>query len=232
MSSMDLYRDSQGEHNEETSIPSLDNFKICQKEVEELFAEYGNVLVPRIVEYEVEQCEFPVEVLNEIRAIYAHLYRASIAPKDSDIVGNIKKARSHSKRAVLDCYKYLCVTYDKRYHQFFSKFGYINWSKSNLLNDVGAIDNKRKNAVDTLRRAKEKESTEKLSGYENIAPEEDYRLLYKQAHSEYLQLMVMLEELETKIIAGHTVVSRFPAHWIAIIGVCGAILGFALGFFL
>lgn len=232
MSSMDLNRNSQESLAEEDRNPSLDNFKICQKEIEELFEEYGKVLVPRIVEYEVEQCEFPVEVLNEIRAIYAHLYRASVAPKDSDIIGNIEKAKSHSKRAVLDCYKYLCVTYDNRFHEFFRKFGYINWSKSGLLNDMGIIDNKRKNAVATLRKAKEKESTEKLSGHENITPEEDYRLLYKQAHDEYLQLMVLLESLEAKIIDGHTVVSRFPAQWLALAGVCGTILGLVLGYFL
>lgn len=59
---------------------SLDNLIQNREKLEELLEEYGNTLAPCIVEYEAETCEFPVEILNEIRAIYAHLYRAS-APK-------------------------------------------------------------------------------------------------------------------------------------------------------
>lgn len=232
MKDMDVNTNSQGCETEENRIPSLANFEICRGEIEELFEEYGSVLAPRIVEYEVEQCEFPVEVLNEIRAIYAHLYRASVASNESDITGNVKKAKSHSKRAVLDCYKYLCVTYDNRFHEFFKKFGYINWTKSNLSADVVAIDNKRRQAVETLRKAKVKESTEKSSGDEVCDPNEDYRILYRRAHAEYIQLMDMLSKLETKIVDGYSIVSRFPAQWVALLGICGTALGFLLGYIL
>ena len=60
------------ENTQNTSfIPSLEKLMPYSDLVNNLFAEYGDILVPRLVEYEVELSEFPVEVLNEIRAIYA-----------------------------------------------------------------------------------------------------------------------------------------------------------------
>ena len=212
-----------------TQMPDFDKLMVCKADLEELLFEYGNVLAPRIVEYEVERCEFPVEVLNEIRAIYAHIYRAAVATVESDAKGNIQKAKSHSKRAVLDCYKYLCVTYDNRYHDFFKKFSYINWSKSGLIEDVVAIDEKRKSAVDVLRKAKTQESTERFSG---ANPASDYRELYKNAYSEYIELMQLIAALENKVLDGYTIVSKFPAAVVTLVGVVGVAIGVICGLFL
>lgn len=212
-----------------TPRPSIYNLMECKEDLEELLFEYGNVLAPRIVEYEVERCEFPVEVLNEIRAIYAHIYRASVATAGRDATRNLRKAKSHSKRAVLDCYKYLCVTYDNRYHEFFKKFNYINWTKSELIEDVVAIDKKRKEAVDILRQAKTQESTERFSG---VNPPSDYRQQYKRAYCEYVELMKLLTVLENKILDNYTIVSKFPATAITLAGVAGVTIGVILGLLL
>lgn len=212
--------------------PNIDNFDCCKQDFEELLDEYGEVLAPRIIEYEVERCEFPVEVLNEIRAIYAHIYRASVASSNEDVEGNIGKAKSHSKRAVLDCYKYLCVTYDRYYHEFFKKFGYINWTKTHLMDAVHAIDKKRVLAVEALKEAKIQESTEATSEVSSIAPNQDYRVLYKKAYDEYVELVMMIRDLETAILEKRSIVSRFPAFWVAAIGALGLIAGFIVGFLL
>lgn len=212
--------------------PNLDNLSYCKQDFEELLQEYGDVLAPRIIEYEVERCEFPVEVLNEIRAIYAHIYRASVASNNQDIEGNIGKAKSHSKRAVLDCYKYLCVTYDRYYHEFFKRFGYINWDKSHLMDEVDAVDKKRTLAVEALKKAKIQESTETTSEISSIDPNQDYRILYAKAYNEYVELATMIRELETAILEKKSIVSRFPAFLVAAIGALGLVAGFILGFIL
>lgn len=219
----------EAESDDSTQRPDINRLMNCKEDLEELLFEYGNVLAPRIVEYEVERCEFPVEVLNEIRAIYAHIYRATVATVDSDAKGNLHKAKSHSKRAVLDCYKYLCVTYDDRYHEFFKKFSYINWSKSGLIEDVVAIDEKRKTAVDILRKAKTQESTERFSGSK---PTSDYRELYKSAYCEYIELMGMLMVLENKVLDGYTITSKFPAAVVTLVGIIGIAVGICLGLLL
>ena len=205
--------------------PTLENLLVCKQEVEELLEEYGSVLAPRIIEYEVEKCEFPIEVLNEIRAIYAHLYRASVTSRPEDIGENISKAKSHSKRAILDCYKYLCVHYDDYYHQFFKKFGYINWSKSRLNDKIKQIDFQRQHAVEALRLAKLRESTSESAR----TKEDDYRNLYQKAYEEYLELVKMTYELEKNIESSPKVVSRFPALAYTMVGVCGIVIGVILG---
>lgn len=214
------------------SIPSFKYIEACQDDLQALLLEYGTQLAPRIVEYEVEQCEFPVEVLNEIRSIYAHLYRASVAIDINDAIGNITKAKSHSKRAILDCYKYLCVTYDERYHGFFKKFNYINWSKSGFIKEIGQIDQKRASAVELLRRAKVQESTEAKSGNPDANDTEDYRDLYKKAYEAYYELNQLLLTFEGKIIEGHSIVARFPMQWVLLFGLGGCIVGYILGLLL
>ena len=215
-----------------SQTPNIDILVDCKSDLESLLFEYGNVLAPRIVEYEVERCEFPVEVLNEIRAIYAHIYRATVATNKTDAEGNLKKAKSHSKRAVLDCYKYLCVTYDNRYHEFFKKFDYINWTKSNLEEDIAALDSQRRAAVDKLKLAKTKESTEQYSGAPSSDSTIDYRDLYKCAYEEYVELMDMVANLENKILGGFDIVSKFPASLITAVGFLGIAVGVFLGIFL
>ena len=81
---------------------NLQVFQPYLREVEELFNLYANIINPLIIEYEVEKTEFPVEILNEIRAIVSHLVRASVSSDDSEVHENIKKSKSHAKRAILD----------------------------------------------------------------------------------------------------------------------------------
>lgn len=232
MSEHDIMQGGQKTREAKIEKPSFNRLQQCSNDLEELLAEYGSVLSPKIVEYEVEKCEFPVEVLNEIRSIYAHLYRASIS-EGSDVSSNIRKAKSHSKRAILDCYKYLCIAYDDRYHDFFRKFDYINWSKSNLEQKIVEIDKMRSAAVTNLKNAKIRESTEKGSGSCNQdSGTDDYRSVYKQAYEKYLQLTEMLEELEDTIVNTPTVVSKFPGQWVALIGLGCIILGFFIGYFI
>lgn len=50
-----------------------------QESINEVFRIYHEDINPFIVQFEILKNEFPIEIQNEIRAIYGHLVRASIA---------------------------------------------------------------------------------------------------------------------------------------------------------
>lgn len=90
--------------------------------INEIFRIYLEDINPFIVQFEILKNEFPIEVQNEIRAIYGHLVRASIASEDKEIERNIEKMRSHTKRALFDCFKYSCILISDKYSDFFVRY--------------------------------------------------------------------------------------------------------------
>lgn len=93
-----------------------------KKELDEAFRNYLEVINPFIVQFEVLRNEFPIELQNEIRAIYGHLARASIAETPQIAAKNVEKIKSHTKRALLDCYKYSCIIFIDNYNNFFERY--------------------------------------------------------------------------------------------------------------
>lgn len=83
-----------------------------------VFRMYIEDINPFIVRFEVSKGEFPAELQNEIRAIYGHLVRASMANTPEQIQRNIEKMKSHSKRALLDCFKYTSIICSDNYDSF------------------------------------------------------------------------------------------------------------------
>lgn len=80
----------------------------------EIYRKYQDIIAPYIIELEVRDSEFPIEILNEIRAIFTHLSRYKIQNSEEDL----SAAEGHLKRAMLDCYKYLCISIAISLHQF------------------------------------------------------------------------------------------------------------------
>ena len=97
-----------------------------------IYDAYLSVISPFIIQLETLDGEFPVEILNEIRSIFTHLARCSVTDKDIVYEENIAKAERHVKRAILDCFKYLCVAYDEYFRRF---------SKINRNVDLSFVDN-------------------------------------------------------------------------------------------
>ncbi|MCD8119475.1 MAG: hypothetical protein LUE29_08360 [Lachnospiraceae bacterium] len=79
-----------------------------------IYEQYQNVIAYFIVELEVRDTEYPVEIFNEIRAIFTHLSRYKIQESEDDLMS----AERHVKRAILDCFKYMCVSYAEEITQF------------------------------------------------------------------------------------------------------------------
>ena len=79
------------------------------EKVEQIYKRYYSTLNPLIQAYEVLAREFPIEIMNEIRAIFTHIARChGRTCTDQEIDENIAKAERHMHRAVLDGFKYNC----------------------------------------------------------------------------------------------------------------------------
>lgn len=106
-------------------FPEIDSSRLLQQteSLNDIFRMYIEDINPFIVQFEVSKGEFPSEVQNEIRAIYGHLARASMSKAPEQIHRNIEKMKSHSKRALLDCFKYTSVVYADNYNDICSVLG-------------------------------------------------------------------------------------------------------------
>lgn len=106
--------------------------KLSDKRITEIYDTYLSVISPFIIQLETLDGEFPVEILNEIRSIFTHLTRCSATQDVVVYEDNVVKAERHVKRAVLDCFKYLCVAYDEHFRAF---------SRLNRNVDLSCVDN-------------------------------------------------------------------------------------------
>lgn len=130
---------------------------LMDSEVKGIFDTYLNVISPFVVQLEVLDDEFPVEILNEIRSIFTHLARSAITDKPKVYSENIIKAERHVKRAVLDCFKYLCYVYENKYIEFEKLYKNVDLSLIDNGKFLPELCKRRKYAVELLNKAKEKE---------------------------------------------------------------------------
>lgn len=158
------------------------------EELNEIFAAYIDVINPFIVQFEILKNEFPVELQNEIRAIYGHLSRAALAEDEEDVRKNIQKIKSHTKRAILDCYKYSCIIFTDHYTEFFDRYQGVDLSYLDNGTFLHEIHTLHKAASDTLRSAKKAELS-------NIS-EQDLFDLYEDAYNRFAVLDQKLQETE------------------------------------
>ena len=89
-----------------------------EKQIEEMeieiYEQYQNIIAPYIAELEVRDGEYPIEILNEIRSIFTHLSRCKL----QNSLNEIESANRHVKRAILDCYKYICISIAQNIYEF------------------------------------------------------------------------------------------------------------------
>lgn len=125
-------------------------------ELEEAFRIYLEDINPFIVQFEILRNEFPIELQNEIRAIYGHLARASIAESESEVSSNLAKIKSHTKRALLDCYKYSCIIFTDCYSDFLVRYKGVDLTyleDGRFLPEITALYNDTKNKLQAAKSA-------------------------------------------------------------------------------
>lgn len=158
-----------------------------QTELNESFEVFINIIHPFIVQFEILSNEFPIELQNEIRAIYSHLAKASIATSDEEVLENVKKIKSHTKRATLDCYKYSCIVFSDYYDEFFDHYHNVDFS----LIDNGEFLPK----IHKMNRAARNKLIEAKKAEISLEKEDDVYELYQEAYLLYHKLYNEIEEV-------------------------------------
>lgn len=139
----------------------------------EIYRKYQDIVAPYVIELEVRDSEFPIEIFNEIRAIFTHLSRYKIQNSEEDLAA----AEGHLKRAVLDCYKYLCISIAISLHQFREEYKDVDLHLADNGEFLPKLDKLEREAQEAFAEAKKTE----------IAKEDDDRqgLLYENAYNAY-----------------------------------------------
>ena len=153
-----------------------------------IFRMYIEDINPFIVRFEVSKGEFPIEVQNEIRAIYGHLVRATMATSSNQVLRNIEKMKSHSKRALLDCFKYTSIICSDNYDDFMNRYENIDLTylkNGQFLTDI----------VKRCREARKALQDEKVAETSNIS-EDDLFALYQDAYRQFEELNDELQQAE------------------------------------
>ena len=154
----------------------------------EIYKTYQDAIAPLIATLEVLDSEYPIEVFNEIRSMFLHLSRYNVQGSEKDVY----TAKRHVKRAILDCYKYLCVSYSERMTAFKYEYKEVNLNLADngkFLPKLNELDDKAKK---DLINAKEFEIKTHLEDSE----ENDNKLysLYEKAYLSYKNLNEHLEK--------------------------------------
>ena len=151
-----------------------------------IYETYLSVISPFIIQLEALDGEFPVEILNEIRSIFTHLARCNSTEKEQIYEENIIKAERHVKRAVLDCFKYLCVAYDEYFRRFTKLNRNLDLSFVDNGNFIQKLNSLHNNAVHNKTEAQKKELVA-----ENI---EDVFEDYEKAFNSYAAVYNLIQD--------------------------------------
>ena len=99
-----------------------------EERVKDIYKNYIEVICPYIIQYELLDNSFPIEIINEIRAVFTHLSKYYLSDDVLTKEKNVTKAESHIKRTILDCYKYICTAYEDKYKAFEEKYKHVDLS--------------------------------------------------------------------------------------------------------
>lgn len=162
------------------------NDEAIQEELNEIYSQYHNTIKIYIGQLEVIQNKFPIEILNEIRAIFTHIAKIYVSNDINVANANLKKAKGHIKRAQLDAYKYMCYAFEKKYKDFRELYKNVDLSNINngdfLLKLTQKYVMAEKKSIDA--RLKEATSNDSLDAYE----------AYEEAYNEYATLYLLIKD--------------------------------------
>ena len=154
----------------------------------EIFRTFNETIKPLIAEVEAVKQKFPIELLNEIRALFDHIARCYLPDStEATINQQLRKAESHITRILLDCYKNL-ILYE---HDLMVRF-----DKQSKSIDLFSIDNGsfarnyfrlRKEAIHGLRNAKRNENSNSLTDEEKIG-------YFADAYHKYLEVEILIDD--------------------------------------
>jgi hypothetical protein len=166
----------------------------------EIYEQYQNVIAPFIIELETRDTEYPIEIFNEIRSIFTHLSRYKIQGNEKELIS----AERHVKRAILDCYKYLCVAIAERLNSFRTEYNGVHLNLADhgqFLPTFNQLETEAKKAFYEAKKAEIK----------NEIPEDDIYYLFENAYAKYSTVDEYLDSSHDAILfaSSHTKTSDF-----------------------
>ena len=176
----------------------MENTELNKRE-QLIYEQYQNVIAPFIMELEVRDTEYPIEIFNEIRAIFTHLSRYKLQNSSSDL----NAAEKHVKRAVLDCFKYLCVlcvSISEKVNKFRTEYKNVDLNLADngkFLPHLGELENE----------AKKLNVKAKQSEIKKLNDDELYAL-YEAAYIKYSELDKFLDDSNEAILFATTHTKR------------------------
>ena len=194
----------------------------AEHRIQELYKQYLDVVCPFIIELETEDGEFPVEILNEIRAITTHLARFSIGTDAEISIKELSKAESHLKRAILDCFKYSCLSISMKHQKL--RYDYRNADlhiidNGTFLSNLNQLELAAKKSIKDAKRAE-------IDG--NKTDDELYSL-YEIAYQNTSDMYSCLENSLKKLEFAKSIADKNKKFSILsfIVGILGLIVGVA-----
>lgn len=157
-----------------------------QCEMEKIYRQYHNSIKIFIGQLEVLQNRFPVEILNEIRAVFSHIAKVYVAENEDTAWENVHKAKGHIKRAQLDAYKYLCYGFSKYYTDFRELYKNVDLSRVNNGEFISRLSDVYASAMLKAQNARmaESKSEDVVESYEK----------YEAAYYEYASVYKLIVE--------------------------------------
>lgn len=179
----------------------------------EIYEQYQNLILPYIVELEVRDGEYPVEILNEIRAIFTHLSRYKIYNEQEEIIS----AKRHVKRAILDCYKYLCISMAEEISRFRLQYRKVDLKLAENGKFLPELDRMEYIAKENFKKAKRSEIAK--------SEEELQYSLFETAYNAYCAASHYIEDSHEAIrfASNHSKKSNVLTIVSCIIGVIGIV---------
>lgn len=179
---------------------------------------YINIICPMIMQLEVLTTEFPISILNEIRAFTTHV--AKIYQSTNILIkeDNLLKAERHIKRMLLDCYKYTCIAFDDEYKTFQHLYKNVDLSVIDNGEFIAKIISDKKIVSKQIQDAK-------LQELSADTDENDIFEKYENAYNLYFELIAYIKdhfELLNKV--KHKYITKtIVNNIIGIIGILGTI---------
>lgn len=156
---------------------------------EDIYFQYQSIIAPMIAELEVRDEEYPIEIFNEIRAVFTHLSRYKLQEREKDLYS----AQGHMKRAILDCYKYMCVSIAEELRAFRVMYRKVDLKLADNGQFLPELDRREHTARDTYKKAKIAEIKKELE-------DEKIYQLFEDAYNSYKETDDFLQSSEEAIL--------------------------------
>lgn len=181
------------------SILHSDDYASINERLNKIYDDYLNVICPFIATFEKIDNNFPVPILNEIRALSTHIARINLSDDGKGIEENITKAERHIKRAILDCYKFLCMAYDDYYSSFELLYKNVDLSVIDNGEFLPKLMKLRKKASLSIKQAQICEALENCTENELFERYEDAYNQYAEVYNYIEDSIVNLEKAKHRV---------------------------------